>query len=124
MTPERKAAVQRFQLAIEQHLNGIQRIVGPQYQLSLICRNTGPGDMDVLLSTDDWQKVIACIQKMIARSDVLITGPGYQVLNGGTAIQCMACGMISHNPKDVAERYCGNCHTFHHGPDTPPTITP
>ncbi len=28
-------------------------------------------------------------------------------------IKCLACGRISYNPYDIAERYCGHCHTFH-----------
>jgi hypothetical protein len=28
-------------------------------------------------------------------------------------IVCPKCGMVSHNPNDVRERYCGNCHSFH-----------
>ena len=28
-------------------------------------------------------------------------------------IVCPKCGMISHSPNDVRERYCGNCHAFH-----------
>lgn len=25
---------------------------------------------------------------------------------------CPRCGMTSHNPTDVRERYCGNCHDW------------
>jgi hypothetical protein len=28
-------------------------------------------------------------------------------------IRCMTCGLVSWNPEDVAERYCGNCKVFH-----------
>lgn len=28
------------------------------------------------------------------------------------AIVCLYCGMVSHNPNDVRERFCGNCHRF------------
>jgi ribosomal protein S27AE len=28
-------------------------------------------------------------------------------------IVCPRCGMVSHNPNDVEQRYCGNCHAFH-----------
>lgn len=28
-------------------------------------------------------------------------------------IVCPRCGVVSHNPKDVSERYCGRCHRFH-----------
>lgn len=37
----------------------------------------------------------------------------YTLLSDGKAIHCSRCGRISHNPKDVAERYCGHCHVFH-----------
>ena len=29
------------------------------------------------------------------------------------AIQCLCCGLTSHNPNDVANRYCGFCHEWH-----------
>jgi hypothetical protein len=29
-----------------------------------------------------------------------------------TSITCPRCGWTSHNPHDVAERYCGHCHVF------------
>jgi hypothetical protein len=38
---------------------------------------------------------------------------GYELLDEGRAIKCYVCGMVSHNPNDVAQRYCGNCHRFH-----------
>lgn len=28
------------------------------------------------------------------------------------SITCPKCGMTSHNPNDVRERYCGNCQVF------------
>lgn len=28
-------------------------------------------------------------------------------------ITCPRCGWSSHNPNDVAQRYCGHCHVFH-----------
>lgn len=31
----------------------------------------------------------------------------------GRAITCLRCGRTSHNPEDVRNRYCGNCHFFH-----------
>lgn len=37
----------------------------------------------------------------------------YQILEDGRAIKCLTCGLTSHHPQDVAERYCGNCHVFH-----------
>lgn len=29
------------------------------------------------------------------------------------SIACPKCGMVSFNPNDVRERYCGACHAFH-----------
>lgn len=37
----------------------------------------------------------------------------YQLSPAGDAITCLLCGRTSHNPIDVRERYCGNCHRFH-----------
>jgi len=37
----------------------------------------------------------------------------FVILDGGKAIKCRACGMTSHHPEDVRQRYCGNCHEFH-----------
>jgi hypothetical protein len=28
-------------------------------------------------------------------------------------IRCHTCHLTSYHPKDVEERYCGNCHRFH-----------
>ncbi len=28
-------------------------------------------------------------------------------------ITCPRCGLTSHNPNDVAQRYCGHCQLFH-----------
>lgn len=32
---------------------------------------------------------------------------------GRMAILCLVCMRLSHNPTDVANRSCGNCHRFH-----------
>jgi ribosomal protein S27AE len=29
------------------------------------------------------------------------------------AIKCLKCGLTSHHPEDVRQRYCGKCHVFH-----------
>lgn len=29
------------------------------------------------------------------------------------SITCPRCGMTSYHPRDIQERYCGNCHQFH-----------
>jgi hypothetical protein len=26
--------------------------------------------------------------------------------------KCPVCGMVSHNPNDIVEQYCGNCHDW------------
>jgi hypothetical protein len=43
------------------------------------------------------------------------TGTG-EIIMGEVAIKCRLCGRVSHNPNDVKNRYCGNCHHFHEGP--------
>jgi hypothetical protein len=34
------------------------------------------------------------------------------VVIGDGGITCPRCGMTSHNPNDIAEGYCGNCHDW------------
>ena len=38
------------------------------------------------------------------------------------SIACPKCGMVSYNPNDVEQRYCGNCHAFHD--DLPKRLPP
>jgi hypothetical protein len=38
----------------------------------------------------------------------------YSIAAKGENITCFKCGMTSWNENDVRERYCGNCHEFHH----------
>jgi ribosomal protein S27AE len=40
-------------------------------------------------------------------------GLAYMLSPDGQAITCGRCGMTSYNRRDVAARYCGNCHVFH-----------
>jgi hypothetical protein len=42
---------------------------------------------------------------------------GVAYLVNGIAITCGRCGMTSHNPHDVENRYCANCHVFLEDPD-------
>lgn len=42
-----------------------------------------------------------------------MSNPPYTLLEGGRAIQCNQCEMVSHNMGDIQERYCGNCNRFH-----------
>lgn len=37
----------------------------------------------------------------------------YLLVQGGTAILCLRCGLVSHHPKDISELYCGHCHQYH-----------
>lgn len=39
--------------------------------------------------------------------------PTCVIASDGQSIECLVCGRISHNPDDVANRYCGYCHAFH-----------
>jgi hypothetical protein len=46
-----------------------------------------------------------------------VSEPTYYIGPEGAWIQCLFCGLVSHNPNDVKERYCGKCHKFHQNPD-------
>lgn len=40
----------------------------------------------------------------------------YEMMTGipdTPGIRCRVCGMVSCNPNDIENRYCGNCHAFH-----------
>lgn len=41
------------------------------------------------------------------------SGQAGQASDPHAGIQCLTCGYISWNPKDVAARYCGRCHASH-----------
>ncbi len=34
----------------------------------------------------------------------------------GATYKCPYCNMVSHNPNDVKEGYCGNCHRYSQEP--------
>ena len=40
-------------------------------------------------------------------------GVRYWISPGGDLITCTKCRRTSRNPHDVANRYCGFCHTFY-----------
>jgi hypothetical protein len=44
----------------------------------------------------------------------LVTTPVGTVAYPG--IKCLRCGRTSHNPNDIAQKYCGHCHRFHDDP--------
>lgn len=37
----------------------------------------------------------------------------YEIAEDLNSIRCLVCGLTSHNPNDVMEKYCGFCHVFH-----------
>lgn len=39
--------------------------------------------------------------------------PTFTISADGRAITCHRCGLTSHHPMDVNQRYCGNCKLFH-----------
>jgi len=53
------------------------------------------------------------------KDTVLKHGIGYDLIvhDEGTrlvlAIRCQTCQRVSFHPKDIHERYCGQCHVFH-----------
>lgn len=47
---------------------------------------------------------------------ITVEAAGFRIVESdgaGPAIRCKACGMLSHHPQDVAQRYCAWCHKFH-----------
>lgn len=58
--------------------------------------------------SSDWEDVTcpACL----AAKDY---PPTFELIDGGKAIKCRRCGLVSHNPKDVERHYCGHCHVYH-----------
>ena len=56
---------------------------------------------------------------MTDRLGVLKHGRGYDlVINRETGrlvlgLRCHACARVSYDPKDIEERYCRHCQTFH-----------
>jgi ribosomal protein L37E len=37
----------------------------------------------------------------------------YDLIQNGTAIRCLECGIISYHQEDIAKHYCGRCNIFH-----------
>lgn len=44
--------------------------------------------------------------------DIVASGVLYLLVENDSAIMCLSCGAISHNPNDVHQLYCGACHQF------------
>ena len=40
-------------------------------------------------------------------------GRYYIIAPDHSSIRCLTCNRVSHNPNDVAHKYCGHCHQFH-----------
>lgn len=45
--------------------------------------------------------------------DMVASGLPYLMVEKEKAILCLTCGLVSHNPNDVAQKYCGACQEFH-----------
>jgi hypothetical protein len=54
------------------------------------------------------------VARGVAR-DIVASGATGLIVARGKAIMCLRCGMVSHNPHDVENRYCGACHAFAEG---------
>lgn len=42
-----------------------------------------------------------------------VADPTYEVIDQGTAIRCLRCGMVSRHPEDIDNLWCGYCKQFH-----------
>jgi hypothetical protein len=58
--------------------------------------------------TDFDQLTDEMLQRFVERAR-LAQATVNRMTNGFT---CPVCGMTSHNPNDIREGYCGNCHTW------------
>ena len=50
---------------------------------------------------------------MMELLDAFKTIQTFRLMNDDTAIKCLICGLVSHHPEDVKQRYCASCHQFH-----------
>ena len=65
-----------LQRAIEVHLERIQSIVGPDYELTLVANHTGPKDADILLTTSTREKIVAVVDRFLPENDKAEPTPG------------------------------------------------
>lgn len=52
------------------------------------------------------------LMRPLAR-DIVASDIAYLIVDCGRGIMCLGCGLVSHSPSDVEQRYCGNCKVFH-----------
>jgi len=66
-------------------------------------------------SAEQFRANLAEIEKAAASKGYVLNGPTvtYRIEQQGAAITCLRCGVTSHHPEDVKNRYCGRCHVFH-----------
>lgn len=59
----------RLQLQIEPHLKRVEKILGPDYKLTLIARCTRPDldDADILLTVDTWPAAREAAERLAKR---------------------------------------------------------
>jgi hypothetical protein len=62
----------------------------------------------------------ALLQRMAG--DIAASSVNFLMVENGEAIMCLKCGMVSFNPNDVAQRYCGACHVFLNQPGPPEAL--
>lgn len=58
----------KLQLAIESHLENIEKILGPHYKLTLVANHDGHGglnDADIVLTMSDRGSIIKAIDKFL-----------------------------------------------------------
>lgn len=75
-------------------------------------------DVDIWLKALNKQGYVCHMEEliMVCRYSnwikIVKEGKKYEISENKDAIQCLHCGMISYNPNDIKEKYCGNCHVF------------
>lgn len=64
-------------------------------------------------SADRIRRAHAAIRK---RERLLVAARRRIIAAAPPSITCPRCHLVSYNPSDVQERYCGFCHRFHDDP--------
>jgi len=47
----------------------------------------------------------------------------YEIIEDGTGLFCLLCGMVTHNKENTRRKYCLYCNTFHQDVELPESET-
>lgn len=69
-------------------------------------------DRDLLKRVEALEEAAGLIRDIFTFRKAADAPTGDSVRSMGITITCPMCGMTSHNPDDVLNGYCGNCHAY------------